>query len=435
MEYRKESLPKKSVAMKILSAYGGGVTNMTDGVEYTAFGRDREIAKFDQTLKMTANKSGRMDSYVGPYGVGKSFIVALFQNYAIKKGFVVMTADITRSAWFAGTASEKQGLNLYRELIRRTAIKGKTMGAFDSILENWYLELKERGDGCISSVMTEFDKDTNEYKDLPMYSNIRGAIFARFKEYEQGATNSKAMEFFLANLTKKTDAAELGAKDYIRESGWFNVLNTMSHLFVAAGYKGLIIMFDQVDYLLNLPKANRQQNYEALLTMWNDVNQGRTEYLSVSLFAADRLIDDEKKGTHMYEALDDRLMNSTRLDKLPNEQLVGLLIKLKEIHFSAYDWSMDISDEAVAKFVEDMIRCIESKNKNCVRPVSMAWLKKLEELLINSKTMETKYEDDNGKFAEIAKAEASRPEKIEKPIEESELAQPAEQPKVEFPDD
>ena len=200
--YRKESLPKKSVAMKILSAYGGGVTNVTEGVEYTAFGRDREVLRFNQTLKMTQNMSGRMEAYVGPYGVGKSFIMALFQNLAVKKGFVVMSADITRSRWFSGTSYEKQGLQLYRELIKNTAIKGKGMNAFDTILAKWYDDLMEKGDGSIGDIFSEFDDSTEMYFDLPHYSDMRAAILTRFKEIYDDEKNSKAMDYFLANITR-----------------------------------------------------------------------------------------------------------------------------------------------------------------------------------------------------------------------------------------
>lgn len=373
IEYRKESLPKKSVAMKILSAYAGGVTNVTEGVEYTAFGRDKEVLKFDQTLKMTANSSGRMEVYVGPYGVGKSFIMALFQNLAIKKGFVVMSADITSDKWFSGTTYDKQGLHLYRDLIKNTAIKGKTTSAFDTILEKWYNDLCESTNGSLPAVFSEFDKQTKDCKDLPMYSDIRGAIHSRFREFSLDADHSDAMEFFLANITKKTDAAALGAKDYIRESGWFDTLNTWSHLFVKAGYKGLVVMVDQVDYLTNLPKQSRQMNYEFLLSMWNAVNEGRTEYLSVCLFAADKLIDDDRRGTPMYDALDARFANANRLEALPQSQLIGLLKKLKEIHEFAYGWESNIPDEAIVGFVSDAIQK-NSDSANCVRPISMSWI-------------------------------------------------------------
>lgn len=379
VEYRKDSLPKKATAIKILTAYTGGVTTYSEGVEYTAFGRDFEVSRFDQTLKMTGGASGKMEAYVGPYGVGKSFLMSLFQNLSIKKGYVVMSADISRYRWFAGTTYEKQGLNLYRELIKNTAIKGKMKNAFDTIVVKWHDDLKEQTNGDLQSIYTEFDRRIKDYKDLMMFSDLRMAFRERFKEIHNNVENSEATNYFMANITKKTDAQLIGAKDYIRESGWFDVLNTYSHFFVAAGYKGLIVMFDQVDFLLNLAKVNRQQNYEFLLTMWNSINEGRTEYLSVCLFAADKLLDDDKRGVPMYQALDDRMQNAIRLERLPNGELVVLLMKLKDIHEYVHGWESNISDEDVERFVqESMLKT--SMGGNAIRPVAMAWMNYLDNL-------------------------------------------------------
>lgn len=419
--YRKDALPKKSVAMKILSAYGAGVTSITEGVEYTAFGRDKEVLKFNQTLEMTRNSSGRMEAYVGPYGVGKSFIMALFQNLAIKKNYVVMTADITRHRWFAGTLYEKQGLNLYRELIKNTAIKGKITGAFDTIIEKWYYQLLEECDGNEYNVCSYFNKLTRDCKDLPMYDDLRNVILYRFSEIRSDCEHSSAMEYFLANITRKTDAAAVGAKDYIRESGWFDVLNTWSHLLVKAGYKGLIIMFDQVDYLTNLQKINRQQNYEYLLSMWNAVNEGRTEYLSVCLFAAEKLIDDEKKGTQMYQALDDRISGCTRLEVLPDRELCGLLKKLKEIHEFAYGWESNISDQDIDFFVSNALDEASSSH-NCIRPISKSWVQYLNDKQLNPGSSQDEYiERITKEIDEENNEERHRQEEDERQIKESNL--------------
>ena len=384
VEYRKNSIPSnKKICMKILTAYGGGVSLIGDGVEYTAFGRDREVTRFDQTLKMTSNGSGRMEAYVGPYGVGKSFLMSLFQSLAIKRNYVVMSADISRDKWFAGSSYDKQGLNLYRELIKNTAIKGKTVNAFDAILEKWFYDLKEATRGDLTAIYAEFDRRIKEFNNLPHYDDVRAAIRKRFSEIYDDVDNSEAMSFFLANITKKTDAQLIGARDYIREAGWFDILNTYSHFFIAAGYKGLIVMFDQVDYLTNLAKANRQQNYESMLTMWNNINQGRTEYLSVCLFAADKLLDDERKGVPMYQAIDDRMQNSIRLQKLPDEQFVVLLLKLKDIHEYTNGWESGITDKHVANFVQQNI-AKTSINGNCIRPMSMAWISYLDDLMVGN---------------------------------------------------
>ncbi len=431
--YRKDSLPKKSVAMKILSAYGGGVTNVAEGVEYTAFGRDREVLKFNQTLKMTQAQSGRMEAFVGSYGIGKTFILALFQSLATKKGFVVMTADVSKSTWFSGTNSEKQGLQLYRTLIKNTAIKGKGMGAFDTILRKWHDDLAATTNGSPMAIVNEFDRLTSDLWDLPHFNDIRGAILTRFGEYQTEATHSNAMDYFLANFTKKTDAQAVGARDYIHESEWFGVLNTLSHIFVAAGYKGLILLFDQVDFLLNLPKNNRQQNYEALLSMWNDVNEGRTEYLSVCLFAADRLVMDEHKGTATYAALHERLRNATQLTILPPEEMVGLLKRLKAIHEAAYGWESGITEETITKFAQEGL-ATASITGNCVRPISMAWIKLLDNMEVGQSLSAAEYQEIIQKEVDRTEArdQAEFKGKPEEPVSDDGAKDPS---NIEFPDD
>lgn len=393
--YRKESMPKKTIAAKILASYGGGEPNL-EGVEYTAFGRKKEVEKFNQTLKLTASGAGSMELYVGEYGVGKSFILALYQNLAVKKDFVVMTTTInTSNRYFAGSSSDKQGLVLYRSLIEKTAIKGAIKGgAFNTILENWYADLSEKtGNIGLSAIYAEFDRSTREFNYLPMYSDVRAAIFTRFREISQDADYSKAMDFFLANFTKKTEAAEIGARNYIKETNWFDLLNTYSHLFVAAGYKGLIVLVDQVDLLTSLPKITRQQNYEAILTMWNQIDQGRTEYLSMCLFAASNLLYDTRRGTQSLLPLHMRLENSYVIETLPAEEMTALLLKLLQIHEYFHGWESKLNEKDIDDFIRGSLEN-SPMSGNVVRPVSNAWIKHLDALQIGKNSVVQDYHDD-----------------------------------------
>ena len=408
------TMPSKKVCMKILTAYGGGVANIT-GAQYTAFGRDREVARFNQTLKMTREASGRMELFIGPYGVGKSFVLSLFQALAVKKNYVVMSADLTASKWFAGTATEKQGLNLYRDLIKNTTIKGcpTNANAFDVILRNWYDDLVEKTGGGFSEIMMQFNKDTEDCRYLTMYNDIRNAILSRFKEFQDGVSESKAIEFFLANITKKTDAKAIGAADYIRDAKWFDVMNTYSHIFSKAGYAGLILLFDQADYILNLSKNDRQQNYETMLTMWNAINEGRTEYLSIMVFASENLVDDPKRGTIQYQALDDRLKGANRLDVLSDDYMVALLLRLCQIHETAYSWESKLTEDDARDFVQEMLPRT-GMSRNCIRPITVAWIKKLDDMqvgnVLDSDVYENMVESEVAKNDELSGIPESFPE-------------------------
>ena len=393
-EYRRDTLPKKSIKASILNAYGSGEPCI-EGVEYTAFGRKKEVDRFNQTLKLTANGSGTMEIFIGDYGVGKSFVLALFQNFAVRKGFVVMSSTIdTRSRYFAGSSYDKQGLALYSSLIEGTVIKGKMKGgAFDTILVNWYEELKEiTGNNGLAPIYLEFDRLTHEYQHLPMYSDIRAAIFTRFKELNDGIVHSQALEFFSAKFTKKTDAAQVNAKDYIKESTWFNVLNTYSHIFHAAGYKGLIVLIDQVDFLTSLPKITRLQNYETILSMWNQINQNRTEYLSICHFGASNLIYG-KNSIESLTPLYDRVKDSYVINTLPSGEMAALLVKLQEIHESFYDWHSGFDEEYIEGFIADVMNG-STLSGNCIRPISKAWVNHLNTIQRGSKSDATDFIDE-----------------------------------------
>jgi hypothetical protein len=379
--YRKESMPPKTIAANILNSYGGGEPYI-EGVQYTAFGRKKEVDKFNQTLKLTANSSGSMELYVGDYGVGKSFVLALFQSLAIKKDFVVMTTTIdTRSRYFAGSTYDKQGLALYRSLIENTSVKGAPKGgAFNAILEDWYFDLNEKtNNGGLSAIFAEFNRQTSAYNTLPMYSDIREAIFTRFKEINDNAVDSKAMDFFLANFTTKSDAKVVGAKDYIKETTWFNVLNTYSHLFVAAGKKGLIVLIDQIDFLTSLNKQAREQNYDFILAMWNQINQGRTQYFSMCLFGASNILYD-RNGFQINQPLYERTLDSYVIETLPSGEMVALLMKLLQIHEYFHNWESGLSEKDIQDFI-DQIMGGAPMSGNCVRPISKGWVKHLNTLV------------------------------------------------------
>ena len=162
------------------------------------------------------------------------------------------------------------------------------------------------------------------------------------------------MDYFLAKYTRKADVSnDIGAKDYLTENNWFDVLNALSHMFVAAGYRGLVVMVDQVDFLLNLPKLTRQQNYQKILSMWNNINQGRTEYLSFMMFGADQILIN-KKGFQEEIPLFERTRDSYVIRPLPQGELVGLLTKLQQIHELVYDWESGFDEDYIRKFIDTL---------------------------------------------------------------------------------
>lgn len=145
--------------------------------------------------------------------------------------------------------------------------------------------------------------------------------------------------------------------------------------------------------------------------MWNSINEGRTEHLSAVLFAADSLIDDQKRGTFQYKALDDRIKGATRLQVLPNEYMVALLERLREIHEYANAWELGISDEETRRFAEAMLSNT-GMGRSCIRPVCVAWVKRLDDELAGRDEPEDVYIEVAKRESEKAGDDGALPERF-----------------------
>lgn len=379
----KKTLPPKKVGNKILTAYGGGVTCL-DGVEYTAFGRDKEVKKFDEVLSMTREGSGQFKMIVGPYGIGKTFIRALFKELAIKKNFVVMSADFCNNCWLAGSKTSMQGVNMYGALLRNTAIKGESAGSIDKLLENWYLDIEDKvkesngGVSDIEMILKELDKQLYGKRELPMYDSISGAIRNRFKELHDKVNESKSLRWLMGNQMLMAEVREAGASTRVTEDNWFDMMKTWAGIVKSAGYEGLIVIIDQCDFVLNLQQNQRRMNYEAMLTWYNAINQGVVENLSVYVLGVDVLVDDENRGVPTYGALRDRVIPPMRLQPISEIELVALLTRLKQIEEYCFDWECNVSEDQIKDFVLSELQGLASRD-DCIRVISRKWVNQMEE--------------------------------------------------------
>jgi hypothetical protein len=120
-----------------------------------------------------------------------------------------------------------------------------------------------------------------------------------------------------------------------------------SAFFVKAGYKGLLLMIDELVNLYKIPNAiTRQYNYEKLLTMYNDTLQGKAKYLGFIMGATPQAVEDKRRGLYSYEALRSRLAEGKfskpgardllapviRLEPLNPEEMLVLCEKLAGMH-------------------------------------------------------------------------------------------------------
>jgi hypothetical protein len=133
-----------------------------------------------------------------------------------------------------------------------------------------------------------------------------------------------------------------------------------------AGYGGLLICLDELVNLYKLanPQA-RNGNYEQILRMLNDLEQGSAEGLGFILGGTPEFLTDPRRGLYSYPALQSRLADNPfarngfidlsgpvlRLENLNREQFVALLGNLCDVYRGANTQLELLPDEGIPAFM------------------------------------------------------------------------------------
>ncbi len=370
------NVPKR-IATTVINSLKGGVVPRR-GLEYIAVGRKYEIEALLQDTEIIQSGGATMRFIVGKYGSGKSFLLQLMRNYCLDKGFVVMDADLSPERRLLG--NKKQGLATYKELINNISTKTQPDGgALGLILEKWISNLKTE---IITELGSEID-DNMINKELSkkifqVVDSVEGMVngydFGRliniyFHAVNQGDddTKSKVIRWFKGEYSTKTEArADLGVGIIIEDSNWYEYIKLFSTFFVKAGYSGLLIIVDELVNLFKIPHSiSRNNNYEKLLTIYNDVLQGKARNIGFIFGGTPQSIEDSHKGVFSYEALRSRLQEGRfakdeykdylapilRLSQLTHEELFVLIEKIADIHAELYGYGKKISSQELEKFL------------------------------------------------------------------------------------
>jgi hypothetical protein len=371
-----KKVPKR-IAQTIINSLKGGVVPRI-GLPYITVGRKNEIAALLHDVEIISEGGASFRFIVGRYGSGKSFLIQTIRNYVMDKGFIVADADLSPERRLHG--NKGQGLATYRELISNLSTKTKPEGgALALILDRWI--------SAVQSEVKEEEKDLNDEEfiqavDRKIYAvtsqiseMVHGFEFAKllsayYHAYLDGddETKAKVVRWFRGEYTLKSEARnELGVNIIISDDDWYDYLKLFAVFFRLAGYKGLMIMIDELVNIYKIPNAiSRQYNYEKMLTMYNDTLQGKARYLGIIMGATPQAIEDKRRGVFSYEALSSRLSEGRfskpgsrdllapiiRLEPLKAEEMMVLCEKLADMHADLYGYQRSVSTEDLADFIK-----------------------------------------------------------------------------------
>ncbi len=368
----------KRIAHTLINSLKGGVVPRI-GLPYITVGRKNEIQALLHDVDIISDGGASFRFIVGRYGSGKSFLLQTIRNHVMDRGFIVADADLSPERRLQGTKG--QGLATYRELIGNLSTKTKPEGgALSLILDRWINSVQSSA--VAESGLTPGDDSLTKMVDKKIYEvtsslseMVHGFEFARlisayYHAYVNGDDDSKMkiIRWFRGEYsTKRESKEELGVNIIISDDDWYDYLKLFATFFRLAGYVGMIIMIDELVNIYKISNSiTRQNNYEKILTMYNDTLQGKAKYIGIIMGATPQTIEDKRRGVFSYEALRSRLSEGKfskpgvrdllapviRLEALNAEEMLILCEKLTDIHADLYDYEKRLSIRHLAGFVK-----------------------------------------------------------------------------------
>ena len=373
----KTRVPKR-IATAIINSLRGGVVPRI-GTGYIAVGRQKEIQALLNDVEIVADGGSTFRFIMGRYGSGKSFLFQTVLTYVMDRDFVVIDADLSPERRFSG--NKGQGLATYKELMKNMSTKTKPEGgALPLILDRWISSIKNQviQETNYEIGSREFDK-TVERKIYAVIADIQemvnGFDFAQVINLYWKASKSEneelkrnAQRWLRGEYRLKTDVKrDLGVSAIISDENWFDYIKLFSLFLVRAGYKGMIMLVDELVNIYKIPHAiTRQFNYEKILTMYNDTLQGKAPYLGIIMSGTPQCVEDTRRGVFSYDALKSRLESGRftdssthdllspiiKLEPLTYEETFVLIEKLAKIHADLYSYEMNLSEDEMIDFLK-----------------------------------------------------------------------------------
>lgn len=374
-------IPKR-ITTAIFQSLAAGVVPR-NGLEHIAVGRKEEISALLSDLDdVVADGGATFRLILGRYGSGKSFLGQLVRNYALQRNFVVADADLSPDRRLTGSKGE--GLNLYRELLNNMSTRTRPDGnAFAAVLERWISDVQSEviQQGGLSPSDPNFapavEKRIHATIDQ-MEGLVHGFDFATvINAYWRGHLTANdqlqgaALRWLRGEYTLKTEAREaLGVRVIIDDAAWYDYIKLLASFVRGIGYQGLVIFLDEAVSLYKISHtASRTNNYERLLTIFNDTLQGKAAHLAVIMGTTPEMVEHEKRGLFSYDALRTRLEESRyargglrdlsgpmiRLDVLDSTEIFVLLQRLRELHGLHHKYEPAVTDQQIQTFMTEVL--------------------------------------------------------------------------------
>jgi hypothetical protein len=251
------------------------------GLDAFAVGMDRFTASLDQELDAVALGRGGFKAVRGDYGSGKTFFGRWLQERARAKGFVTSEVQISETE----TPLHRME-TVYRRLCERLATADTRERALRHIIDSWFFTIEEDvlAEGKIEPTDAQSLSSRTESemeKRLANVTRVAPAFSAALRTYRRAlASGHNALaEGLIAWIGGQPNVAasvkrEAGIKGEIDHFGAASFLSGLLIIMKDCGFRGLVVVLDEVETLQRMRSDTRERGLNALRQIIDEIDAG-----------------------------------------------------------------------------------------------------------------------------------------------------------------
>jgi hypothetical protein len=352
----------------IIQALAAGVVPRS-GLRHIQVGRVGEITALLRDVDRIAEGGSALRFVIGEYGAGKTFFLNLIRMIALERRLVTIHADLAPDRRIHATEGQARGL--YAEALRNLSTRVKPDGgALAGVVEKFITECVREGEHRALPIEQIVGERLFHLQEMVSGHDFAAVIKAYWRGSEEGDEERKvaALRWIRGEYSTKTEARHaLGVRTIIDDGDIYDGLRLLAAFVRLAGYSGLLVVFDEMANLYKLQSAQaRNQNFEQILRILNDVLQGNVEGLGFLFGGTPEFLLDTRRGLYSYPALQSRLQENAfavgdlvdlsgpvvRLQNLTPEEILVLLRNLRSVFALGDPERYLVPDEALPAFMQ-----------------------------------------------------------------------------------
>jgi hypothetical protein len=350
----------------LIQSLRAGVVPRT-GQHLIQVGRAKEVEALLADIDRIADGGTAARFIIGDYGSGKTFFLNLVRAIGAQRKLVTLHADLNPGRRLASTGGQARGL--YTELVRNAGTQARADGALSSVVERFVTQAMDQAKKDDTSPSRIIKARLEELQELVGGYDFAIVIEKYWRGYDtdDDALKANAVRWLRGEYSTKTEArADLGVRTIVDDDSFYDQLKLLARFVRLAGYQGLLVCLDEMVNLYKIAqKTSRENNYEQILRIVNDVNQGNAEGLGFLFCGTPDFLTNSRRGLYSYGALASRLSENRfatnglvdysgpvlRLDQLSPEDFHVLLENLRHVYASGDPAQYLVPDEALDAFM------------------------------------------------------------------------------------